>query len=159
MKKQSRKRKKVTRQAATRADDRARVAREEHDATPVGVWASVRDRYDETTRSIVDGIASNGLTLADVLMLEVAEHQRLSKSIDRVLSEIEKDTGSVGHKTLAALCSVQLQGRKHMRTILLSMGPGLTVNDMQVDLPTAADMALLREAREELDSGGDEILS
>lgn len=159
MKKQSRKRKKVARQAATRADDRARVAREEHDATPAGVWASVRDRYDDTTRAIVDGIARNGLTLADVLMLEVAEHQRLSKSIEKVLSEIEKDSGAVGHKTLAALCSVQLQGRKHMRTILLSMGPGLTVNDMQVDLPTAADMALLREAREELDSGGDEILS
>lgn len=150
---------KKSRDSATRSDDKARVMRENADNTPAGVWAAVRRRYEPRTRALVDKVAEQGITLADVLTLEMAEHDRLSRSIERVLKEIESDTGSVGHKTLAALCSVHLQTRKHMRTLLLSMGPGLSVNEMTVELPSAADMALLREAREDLDSGGDEILS
>ena len=68
------------RKQATKSNDKARIMRSKLDQTPQNLWESMRKRYPEETRAMVDA-AARGLTIADLIQLEVAEHERLAGQI------------------------------------------------------------------------------
>lgn len=78
---------------------------------------------------MVDGIADRTLTLADVQRLELLDYFRLDMLIAKYLAEPKSGTA------VTALQSVRLQSRKHMRTIVLALGPVAGVGDQPIVLP------------------------
>lgn len=144
------------RRAPEKQHDRERVARMKLDQIPNGLWKQIRLRFPAKIRAIVDHVASSKMSLADLLALESAEHERLNAMMEE--AQAKRDDGAsgganaVGFKTLAALASVQLQSRKHLRTIILSMGPGIDQRDQPVEVPagyTLPEMATKAESTDD----------
>ena len=137
------------RKQATKSNDKARIMRSKLDQTPQNLWESMRERYPEQTRAMVDA-AARGLTIADLIQLEVAEHERLAGILADAHRRIVEE-GDLGHKTLASICSVQLQSRKNLRVLVLASGPALTQHTMPVTVPEGLSVQELRDFEFEAD--------
>lgn len=116
-------------------------------------WQAIKAEYDPDVVSIVDGALDHGFSYQDLLKLELLEHFRL----DKVIRHFLKRPGS--STLVQSLASIKLQCRKHMRSILASMGPGLTQSDMPVVVPEGMDPAAFETLRAELADDPDEIMS
>jgi hypothetical protein len=141
------------RKYSKRSEDKARVMRDKHDQTPKNLWEAMRDRYPEETQAMVDA-AADGMTLKDLIQLELAEHERLSAILADAHERIIQG-GELGHKTLASICSVQLQSRKNLRVLVMASGPALSMNTMPVVVPEGLSVQELRD----FDFEADDILS
>lgn len=137
------------RNQSTKSNDKARVMREKNEQTPKNLWAAMRNRYPAETQAMVDA-AADGMTLKDLIQLELAEHERLSAILADAHERIIEG-GELGHKTLASICSVQLQSRKNLRVLVLASGPALSTNTMPVVVPEGLSVQELRDFEFEAD--------
>lgn len=112
-------------------------------------WAKIRANFDDETVGVVDALIEKGFGLPDLLRLELYEHQRIDKAIRHFLKQPQSST------LVHSLASVKLQCRKHLRSIMLAMGPALRVGDMPVVLAAGmTERELLSDA-----DGDDNIIN
>ena len=123
-----------------------------------GLWSSLRDSYPPDVRRVVDAVAARGgLSLADLELIELAEHERLLRIVDEQ-REAELADGKSRAVAVSGLMSVRLQSRKHMRVIRQALSPISTPGDTRPMVPKAvADAYALTAA--DLSDGGDDLLS
>ena len=128
------------------------------------LWARIRREYPEAVRKVVDEVSAGGLTFADLRDLEMAEHERLGAYIRRVIerkgkpAKTAKTGPEAGARSLAALCSTQLQCRKNLRHLIALCG-GSTLSEQPVVLPEGMSYEELVARAERVDAEGDEIMS
>jgi hypothetical protein len=121
------------------------------DATPTGLWGIMRERYAPEVRETVDRALELGqVTLADLVPLELAELLRLQRLLDTALED-QAEGGKVGHKTIAALASVQLQVRKNLRSMVSTSTGGVDPHHALVPLPPELTLEALRAYEFEAD--------
>jgi hypothetical protein len=148
MVKRTTKTKKVTRSNLRAAAQNQRVTSLDQ------AWDLIKADYDPDIVALVDGAMDHGFSYQDLLKLEMLEHMRLDKAIRHFLRQPKTST------LVQSLASVKLQCRKHIRTILASLGPGLNLGDHPVRVPEGMDPARLDAIRREiLELGDDEIMS
>jgi hypothetical protein len=91
------------------------------------LWERIRQRYDQDISDIVsDVMSTGGVSIHDVLALEMAAMLGMQKLIDG---------GLLGDRAMESIVSTTLQSRKHMSRILLAMGEGVSLNDIDVTVP------------------------
>lgn len=130
--------------------DRERRQKERADSTPTTFWARIRDRYPERVREVVDPLADlPSPSLRDLLILELAEHERLCGMVTEAFDEGE------GLRSVSALASTALQSRKNARAIVQAMGVGASLSDLPVRLPEG----VVFELPDDDENLGDEIMS
>ena len=106
-------------------------------------WAVIRPYFSARVRARVDKIAEiGGLSLHDIELFELAAYSALDERIKRL------ERRPKGATALAACLSLQLQSRKHLRTLRLAQSPIGTPNDMRHPEPEAE--ARRREAHASL---------
>lgn len=140
--------KKATGRAAPkRHQDRERVARARLDRQPGGVWPLVRLMYPAAVRNVVDAMTERGgLSLADVANLELARQVDLLLLVRDAKKRYAaaQRPGSLDHtapglNAIDGLQGAALQSNKHLRLVLLAMGPALSANDMPIVVPAGMD--------------------
>lgn len=152
---------------STRGRDEAREATDAEVSAPTGVWDRIRAFYPPQVQSLVDAVAeAGGLSLADIELLELAEHERIMGMVSAYMRQEQDVTlpdGKVvkGRSRAIAvtnLMSLRLQSRKHLRTLRIAMTPIGSANDIHPKLPAAlAERLSLTEA--DPHDLGDELVS
>lgn len=132
----------MSRKSHTRGKDDAREMDEEFQCAS-RLWGRMRRRVPAKVREYVDIVAElGGMSLHDIELLEVTAHRSLEERIKR-LEKRPKSTTAI-----ASCLSLQVQSRKHMRTLRLAMSPIGTPNDQRHPEPEQA--AKRRAAHEKL---------
>lgn len=145
-----------------RGQDQAVAQAVAAESTP-RTWESARERYSPDVQARVDEMrAKGGLSLADIEAMEYAEHEAMGALI---ADPGMKDTAR------AALYSVRLQARKHLRMINGLRNPVGTPDDGKATVPArlagkygataerrAQSAAAGGEAKRDVD-GGDDLMS
>ena len=160
---------KGARKQAERSQDRERVARARLDQLPEGLWKEIRLSASPKVRRVCDALIAKGsLSLADVAHLELFRvmdglevereaRERYEAERVRVAEGAKPDYTAPGLNAIRELRSVTLQERKHLRMVLIAMGPSLTANDMPVRVPEGFDLEGMQRKVDDLED--DEILS
>ena len=106
-------------------NDAARLQRRGTSATRSRLWSSIAGQLDRRVVDLVTAYIDGGeaLTLRDVLYLELASHEQM------------RDRCEESPREAAALTSVMLQSRKHMRMILQDIGDTGDVDTRPVRVP------------------------
>lgn len=139
----------MARTSHTRGKDQAREM-DEAAQSASRVWRLLRSRFPKAVRERVDAVAeAGGLSLHDIELLEFAAHEVLEERVRRLSRR--KNTASAVTKLL----SVQLQSRKHMRTLREAMSPIKTPNESSPKLPRAIGDRLVVKDSDKSDLGDD----
>lgn len=107
--------------------------RADHDAT--GLWGAVRDLFDPEVQQRVDRVAAQGPpSLLDLCHLAMAQYV----AVTRELATTAGDHSRNRHH------SVLLQVQKHLRQIVIEMGPAVDANTQLVEVPCWLAEPLIR---------------
>lgn len=130
------------------------------------LWARIRREYPEAVRKVVDEVSAGGLTYTDLRDLEMAEHERLGSYIRRIVerkgkpAKTAKTGPEAGARSLAALCSTQLQCRKNLRHLVALCGGNKGLGEQPVHNPAGVpSYDELNRRADEIAERGDEVFS
>lgn len=139
----------MARTSHTRGKDQAREM-DDAEQSASRLWSIIRGRFPKAVRELVDQVADlGGLSLHDIELLELAAHEALEARIQRLSRR--KNTASAVTKML----SVQLQSRKHLRTLREALSPIKTPNEAPARVPKAIGDRLVVRDNDRADLGDD----
>ena len=125
----------------------ASQARRVQEAAPG--WSSVRLKLSAPARNIADQVALTGLSLRDLMALEMGEHETI-----RLMLATEEST-----RVKATLIAAMVQCRKAMRGLVIAGGAGVSLGDSPVVVPEGMSSEAFAAIKAALVDEPDEIMS
>jgi hypothetical protein len=113
----------------SRSNDAAREVVDAMKRRSPSAQALVKKLPEEYQGAAFGVLDAGGLTLLEVQALEFAHHEKLGDMLGHYMVELAD--GVRVASLIASLVSVQLQSRKHLRTIAMAMNPGVDALNIQ----------------------------